>query len=138
MGENDGKGIWALASLVNEVDADAFNFRPKVRKLVDRSFLFLPIAGAMPIGNEFFQIGEVGTRGSVGGFHLIRPSGVRKAVLQIAQHVARNFDPEWTNFVFHSAYWMRFEVGRAGWFRSAALRDLKANNLQHRIRQIIT
>src|SRR5678815_4320876 len=60
VGENDGKWIRAFSSLVNEVDAYAVNVCFVMRELIERRFLFLPIVGLTPVGDELLEISQIG------------------------------------------------------------------------------
>jgi hypothetical protein len=91
----------AFASLVNEVDANALNFCPKVRELIELLLLLSPIEGSLPISDELLQISEISTRAPVGAIDSRRPSRLFKPSPQVGQHTAMYFDLERTNIVFH-------------------------------------
>ena len=104
MGEDNRKWIRAFSSLVNEVDSDAVNLCSKVRQLIEGRLLLLPVVGSESVGHELLQIRDICTRAPVTALDVTRPSRVLKPSPQIAQHVARNFDPERINFLVHHAY----------------------------------
>ena len=76
----------------------------KCGQLIEGRLMFLPIVGSKPIGGEFLQIRGISTCAPVATLNVTRPSRVFKPSPQIAQHIARKFDPERTDFVLHGAY----------------------------------
>ena len=59
--DDQRQGVWPLSAPMNEMDVEAVDLRLELLEPVEPTFLRTPIERVPPIGDEVFQIGEIGS-----------------------------------------------------------------------------
>jgi hypothetical protein len=68
-----------IAAFVNEMDANIIHLGFEMGELIAGRFMLAPVVGVVPIGDEFFQITEIGAWFPIYVPHLIGPPRVFSA-----------------------------------------------------------
>src|SRR5262249_10225221 len=96
--ENEGEGIGSFAAFMDEMDPNTIQLGLEMSETIEGRFLLRPIVGVEPIGNEFLQIIESGTR-LPRRAKLRAPPRVFEALTQIAQRLRGDMNSERMNVI---------------------------------------
>ncbi len=88
-------------ALVDEVDPLIVDPSREVIEAVERGLLGAPVVRVAPVGEQFFEIAELGTVAPLGSSDLLRKAGGGESLLQVVEDFVGNSDLEAGDGVAH-------------------------------------
>src|SRR5947208_7736553 len=95
MRDNQRHGARPLAFDMHKVQAEAVNGGLELWKTVQQAFLWAPVVGIAPVGNQLLEIVQVRPIVPASTGYLVRPAGTLQALLKIADNVIIDLDHKW-------------------------------------------
>jgi hypothetical protein len=98
VGENQRQGLRALATLVHEVDAEAAHLGAELGEAIEPLLLLSPVEATVPVADQLFEVGEVGTLLPPRLGNLVGPSRSTETYPQVIEGFLANSHPKRLSF----------------------------------------